>query len=772
MKRIIWILFFIIGILIPCFTYIYDNLNKTMVTNSYNLEVTNEIIKGNKISQEIYVPGKINKFGLMFGTYMRKNSGKVKISFEQNHEIKTEKTLDVSEIENDKINYIKMNFSKIKKGKATLIVEGIDGKENNSIVLYKSSDVSLGKIDKEPNNKGLVFEMSYYLITKTVIIQIFYLFLTGMCYTLIYKMSRNNKKYNKRLYFLTSIMIFFMINVKVPIVSFNSEPYVETLSNFLFFGRNENFLNNLFISDSGYWPLFQRLIGLVIIKLFHFNLKWIIFIMQNTGVIFITLFSSLFVLEKFQKYGIFLFRLCIAIILGGGVTLTSSIEGYYFFNFTYYGIVALIFISLLDLNKLSKKIYIFILIFSFFINISKLYFIILFPITIFIFLFFWKKITDREKLYLIIISFSNFIQILYIKFNNSGNGLLESKINIPDINNLLYRITQQFIFLFFPEVNNSYNIAFLNITFLIIWFLFIGLNIYFFVSLKNKEIVISLILILIIIGTTFLNILTTGKMFGWNSEFEWMKTSNIINMRHSLFINISYITLLVLTLYNINILFFKNNSNFMFYEKFKNFFYLIMIFVLIIRFSAFDNNVINSDYPVSLKKEEVISDWNNYNVFFKESDYIIPFNHTLALSKGNINIYSVTHNKLEKLMPVLVSPEQKKLIKYNRGGVFWLGKTAENINQTSEISFEKEISVSYIYAERLRANNLNKIKAIGFNKNNEIVWNSEQLNNPEKQFVGFKINNSEKIKRIKFYTFNNNITFVKDRIFIGTFDEY
>ena len=42
--------------------------------------------------------------------------------------------------------------------------------------------------------------------------------------------SENNKKYNKRLYFLTSIMIFFIINVKVPIVSFNSEPYVETLS--------------------------------------------------------------------------------------------------------------------------------------------------------------------------------------------------------------------------------------------------------------------------------------------------------------------------------------------------------------------------------------------------------------------------------------------------------------------------------------------------------------------------------------------------------------
>ena len=152
----------------------------------------------------------------------------------------------------------------------------------------------------------------------------------------------------------------------------------------------------------------------------------------------------------------------------------------------------------------------------------------------------------------------------------------------------------------------------------------------------------SFVLILIIIGTTFLNILTTGKLFGWNSEFEWMKTSNIINTRHSLFIIISYVILLVLTLYNINILFFKNTSNLIFYEKFKRFLYLIMTFILIIRFSAFDNNVINSDYPVSLKKEEVISDWSNYNAFFKESDYMIPFNHTLVLSRGNINIYSIT----------------------------------------------------------------------------------------------------------------------------------
>lgn len=29
-KKIIWILFFIIGIFIPCFTYIYDNMEKVL----------------------------------------------------------------------------------------------------------------------------------------------------------------------------------------------------------------------------------------------------------------------------------------------------------------------------------------------------------------------------------------------------------------------------------------------------------------------------------------------------------------------------------------------------------------------------------------------------------------------------------------------------------------------------------------------------------------------------------------------------------------------
>ena len=119
-------------------------------------------------------------------------------------------------------------------------------------------------------------------------------------------------------------MIFCIINVKIPVVSFAAEPYVEVLVNFLINGLNKNIFQNLIIPDAGYWPLFQRIIGLTIIKLFGFNLKITVFMLQNIGVFIICMFGSLFVLKEYRKYGTLLFRICISIILGGGgVTLTS-----------------------------------------------------------------------------------------------------------------------------------------------------------------------------------------------------------------------------------------------------------------------------------------------------------------------------------------------------------------------------------------------------------------------------------------------------------------
>jgi len=485
MRKIIWTLFFVIGILIPCVTYIYNNSYKVVSTKKYDLQITDEIVQGIEYSQNINLPGNIEKLGVMFGTYQRNNQGLLKVSIEQ-EKVKIETNIDISKIENNKIHYIKMNFSKLKKGKAILSIKGIDGKKGNSVCIFKSSDISLGKINRSQETDGIIYEMAYYSFNNVVKLQLLYLILTTIMYIVVYNLSKNEKKNNEKLYVFVSIMIFSMINVKVPIVSFHAEPYVETLTNFLIFGIQKNLIQNILIPDSGYLPLFTRIIGLFIIKVFGFNLKWTLFLMQNVGILLITSFSSLFIMDKFKKYGSFLFRMCIAIILGGGVTLTSSVEGYYFFNFIYYGFVALILFSLMDFSRLKKWNYIMMLILTFFIVISKSHYITLLPIALIIMILFRKKITKKEKFYAGVIVVASFLQLLFIKMNNSG-GLGNQQIIYPTISEVLYRVVQQFIFIFFPVVTDMYNIGFLNITFLIGWFLLFGINVFFLLTYSSLK---------------------------------------------------------------------------------------------------------------------------------------------------------------------------------------------------------------------------------------------------------------------------------------------
>ncbi|RRD40756.1 hypothetical protein EII29_02140 [Leptotrichia sp. OH3620_COT-345] len=767
MRKKIWLLFFVVGILIPCFTYIYEGLEKRIITKLYELDTTSEVTKDIKIKQEIYIPGKIKKIGIMFKKISENNKGKIKISLTQG-KIKKEKIIDISKIKSDVINEIKVNIFSIKKGYATLIIEGIEGEKGSSVSIYKSSDISLGVIEfnNQKENKGLIFEMEYLSINRTSLIQIIFMFLVVICYLYIYKLSKKINGNDKKIYLLTSIMIFFIINIKAPIISFNPEPYVETLTNFLFFGIKKSFWENLFIPDIGYLPLFQRIIGLIIIKVFRFNLKLTVYLMQNIGILIVSFMGSLFVLNNFKKYGEVLFRLCIALILSGSITLTSSVEIYYFFNFFYYGIVVLIYTSLLNFKNLKRKNYIFLIIFGFLINLSKSYFIVLVPILFLILLICHKKLIKREKIYMYILIISNIIQLLFIKFHTNGKGFLGSEIKYPNINNLLYNISQQFIFMFFPNITQAYNIGYINILFLFVWFFLFGLCIFFCIKLKNKESLISLSLIFMIIEVIFLNISTTGNFFRWNVEYKWMETTNIINMRHSLFIIISYINLIILLLYNSKFYYLqkiKNQKDRKYKKEIYKKFYILLSFILIIRFNSFDNNQARNQYPNSVKNEEAVSDWSKYYKFLDEENYLIPYEPFFMLSGGNINIYRGTSFEI-KQVNLLVNDEFGRKIN-------WIEKSSEQTELLHEVIFEKELYIKYLYAERLRANNNERLKIIGYNKKDEIVFELEQLNKKERLFIGFKNPKFLKVKKIKFFTLNNKQAYVKSGIYIGIIEK-
>lgn len=759
---LIWILFLIISILIPSITYIYENFSREVETKQYGLEITEEITKNYRITQEIYIPERIQKLELLLANiHSTENKGKIKISLEQEN-IKIEKVIDVSKVRSHEMNKINLKFSKLKKGKALLIIEGIDGEKGSSVVLYKSSDISLGKLTENniSTGKGIVYKIQYNSLNKTVIMQVFFMLLSTFTFLTIMKLSENEIKNNKKIYFLTSIMIFFLINVKVPLLTFNAEGYSETVHNYLIAGLYGRFLDNFLIPDAGYLPLFPRIIGLFIVKLFNFNLKIPIFLMQNIGIYIISLMGSIFVLKDYRKYGSLLFRLCIAMILGGGVTLTSTVDGYYFFNFSYYGIVALILISLLNFEKLNKKSYILLMIFSFFICISKSHYVVLIPIGILILIIFWKKLNSRKKIYLFLITIASSIEFLYIKFY-PNNELIRVKMELEYldiIQKLIFRSMQYFMFIFFPEVSINFNSGFLNILFLLIWLSMIVFNIYIYIKKRNKESILSIVLVLIIMGVILINILTA---FYSNEEILWMRNSEIVVQRHSIFIVISYIILIILMIYNLRFIFikkFKNKISAKYIKYFQNMMYIILLFTFIIRFSAFDNNKIKEQASNSLKNDEILSDWGKYYKFFNEKDILIPYGPVYFVTRGNVKAYVINNDGLKELTDV-----------GERLGfrIFVINVKTEKTSQLHEIVFEKETNVKYLYAERLRAYNIEKLKIIGYDINDNPILELEQLNRKEKLFIGFKNDEDKKIKKIRFFTTDGKEAYVKSEIYLG-----
>ena len=318
--------------------------------------------------------------------------------------------------------------------------------------------------------------------------------------------------------------------------------------------------------------------------------------MQNTGILIISIITSLFVLKIYKKYGNLYFRFLISILLGT-LRIGSFLESHVFINFSYYSLVALILISFLDFNKLRRKNYIMLMIMVVFLSISKSHFVVMLPLIFFSLLIFRKKISRRYNVFLLIIGISNIIQILYMK-NNIGLwiGNKEKTTVLEVFNNSFHQMIQQLIFLFFPELSTAFNSINLNITFLIIFFFLFGYSLYLIYRNRNKESILLFSLILLIVGVSIFNVLARV----WYKEIDWMETMGAISNRHSFFIIVSMIFIIILLLYNIKKqIEIKKNSEIL---KYFNLFSLLIVFSLFIRFLVFDNNQ-------SINYKESYSDW-------------------------------------------------------------------------------------------------------------------------------------------------------------------
>ena len=731
------IFFLVAGIILPSFVSIKNGADREVVSKQYELDLVGEIIRGSSFQERIYIPKHVKKYGVMFATYRRKNTGKIKIEITQGNRKSTE-IVDVVKIKDNDYHYL--NIRGLKPGEAVLRVEGIDGTIGNAVSMHKTADIMYSEMiqNGEPSQRSFVQKILFSEYNGTVKGQIIFTILSVLCYIYLLSLLWDEERNSRKIYMTTVLLIYLVIASRAPFLTFRVEPFAEQIFNFLYNARTYGIVKNLTLMEGGYLPLFHRIIALLIVKL-GFNAKITVYLMSNVAVLVVGMMVSVFMLKPYRKYGDVFYRFVVCMVFGAFGISSTYIETHMFITMAYLNIVLLFYISLLDFKKMKRSRYILLMVLVFLLTLSKFLYVVLLPISVVLLVFMWKKLANREKICLGLVSLASVIQILYTYRNRKLwiNGD-EPKFNIIEAANVvIHQTVQQFINIFNSGIDSSENILNLNILYLIIFLIVLIFLIRLVIRIRSRESVIILCLLGIVFGIPSINALSRI----WNGDFElWNSSIGAINTWHSILIKVSILSILVLMPYITT----KNSR--LRKTDINRYLSYILIAFLIIRFSPFKDNAI-------FKNDEMASDWSIYSKFYDLKKYLIP-----------VEPYFISEN--EKISYIGKKSENFAIENF-QGKKYFFDELA-NTEAITGINLPHPMKIEYLYVKRARDYNFGKTRVIGYNQKGERVLDLLQLNKSEKAYVGFHNTGLKvEVSRLEFVTEDNNRTYVMPEIFIG-----
>jgi len=731
------IFFLVAGIILPSFVSIKNGADREVVSKQYELDLVGEIIRGSSFQERIYIPKHVKKYGVMFATYRRKNTGKIKIEITQGNK-KSSEIVDVAKIKDNDYHYL--NIRGLKPGEAVLRVEGIDGTIGNAVSMHKTADIMYSEMiqNGELSQRSFVQKILFSEYNGTVKGQIIFTILSVLCYIYFLSLLWDEERNSRKIYMTTVLLIYLVVASRAPVLTFRVEPFAEQIFNFLYNARTYGIVKNLTLMEGGYLPLFHRIIALLIVKL-GFNAKITVYLMSNVAVLVVGMMVSVFTLKAYRKYGDVFYRFVVCMVFGAFGISSTYIETHTFITMAYLNIVLLFYISLLDFKKMKRSRYILLMVLVFLLTLSKFLYVVLLPISVVLLVFMWKKLANREKICLGLVSLASVIQILYTYRNRKlwikGD---EPKFSIIEAANVvIHQTVQQFINIFNSGVDSSENILNLNILHLIIFLIVLIFLIRLVIRIRSREGVIILCLLGIVFGVPSINALSRI----WNGDFElWSSSIGAINIWHSILIKVSILSILALIPYIItkNSILRKTDIN--------RYLSYILIAFLIIRFSPFKNNtVFNSD--------EMASDWSIYSKFYDSKKYLIPVEPFFTSENEKISYVG--------------KPMESFLVKTYQGEKYFFDELA-NTEAITGINLPHPMKIEYLYVKRARDYNFEKTRVIGYNQKGERVLDLLQLNKSEKAYVGFHNTGLKvEVSRLEFVTEDNNRIYVMPEIFIG-----
>ena len=731
------IFFLVAGIILPSFVSIRNGANREAMSKQYELDLVGEIIRGSSFQERIYIPKHVKKYGVMFATYRRKNTGKIKIEITQGNRKSTE-IVEVAKIKDNDYRYL--NIRGLKPGEAVLRVEGIDGTIGNAVSMHKTADIMYSEMiqNGEPSQRSFVQKILFSEYNGTVKGQIIFTILSVLCYIYFLSLLWDEERNSRKIYMTTVLMIYLVVASRAPFLTFRVEPFAEQIFNFLYNARTYGIIKNLTLMEGGYLPLFHRIIALLIVKL-GFNAKITVYLMSNVAVLVVGMMVSVFMLKPYRKYGDVFYRFVVCMVFGAFGISSTYIETHMFITMAYLNIVPLFYISLLDFKEMKRSRYILLMVLVFLLTLSKFLYVVLLPISVVLLVFMWKKLANREKICLGLVSLASVIQILYTYRNRKLwiNGD-EPKFNIIEAANVvIHQTVQQFINIFNSGIDSSENILNLNILYLIIFLIVLIFLIRLVIRIRSRESVIILCLLGIVFGIPSINALSRI----WNGDFElWNSSIGAINTWHSILIKVSILSILVLMPYITT----KNSR--LRKTDINRYLSYILIAFLIIRFSPFKDNAI-------FKNDEMASDWSIYSKFYDLKKYLIPVEPFFTSENEKISYVG--------------KPMESFLVKTYQGEKYFSNELA-NTEAITGINLPHPMKIEYLYVKRARDYNFGKTRVIGYNQKGERVLDLLQLNKSEKAYVGFHNTGLKvEVSRLEFVTEDNNRTYVMPEIFIG-----
>ena len=731
------IFFLVAGIILPSFVSIKNGADREVVSKQYELDLVGEIIRGSSFQERIYIPKHVKKYGVMFATYRRKNTGKIKIEITQGNRKSTE-IVDVAKIKDNDYHYL--NIRGLKPGEAVLRVEGIDGTIGNAVSMHKTADIMYSEMiqNGEPSQRSFVQKILFSEYNGTVKGQIIFTILSVLCYIYFLSLLWDEERNSRKIYMTTVLLIYLVIASRAPVLTFRVEPFAEQIFNFLYNARTYGIVKNLTLMEGGYLPLFHRIIALLIVKL-GFNAKITVYLMSNVAVLVVGMMVSVFMLKPYRKYGDVFYRFVVCMVFGAFGISSTYIETHMFITMAYLNIVPLFYISLLDFKEMKRSRYILLMVLVFLLTLSKFLYVVLLPISVVLLVFMWKKLANREKICLGLVSIASVIQILYTYRNRKLwiNGD-EPKFNIIEAANVvIHQTVQQFINIFNSGIDSSENVLNLNVLYLIIFLIVLIFLIRLAIRIRIRESVIILCLLGIVFGIPSINALSRI----WNGDFElWNSSIGAINTWHSILIKVSILSILVLMPYITT----KNSR--LRKTDINRYLSYILIAFLIIRFSPFKDNAI-------FKNDEMASDWSIYSKFYDLKKYLIP-----------VEPYFISEN--EKIS--YIGKKSENFAIENFQGKKYFSNELANTEAITGINLPHPMKIEYLYVKRARDYNFGKTRVIGYNQKGERVLDLLQLNKSEKAYVGFHNTGLKvEVSRLEFVTEDNNRTYVMPEIFIG-----